>query len=277
MEAASLDSLSPLPPSAPDADPAAARGLFVPGRVRRRAADGWRLLLDFLYPPSCPACMRATAQHDALCAQCWSGLALIDRPFCERLGLPFEVDLGAPILSAAALADPPVFQRARAAVRYEAAARRLVHRLKYGDRMELARLMAGMMVRAGRDLFPDADLVVPVPLHARRLLSRRFNQAALLGTRLSALIGLPCALSVLERRKATHTQVGLSRAQRAANLQGAFHVAAQRRATVEGRRILLVDDVLTTGATANACARALLRAGARDVDVLVFARVVAAG
>ncbi|MGI6244838.1 MAG: ComF family protein [Pseudochelatococcus sp.] len=246
------------------------------GEIGRHVRAGWHALLDFLYPPACPVCLAATAQHDGLCATCWSGLSLIERPYCERLGLPFDIDVGTPLLSPAALADPPAFQRARAAVRYDATARLLVHRLKYSDRAELARLMAGMMIRAGRDLLPDADLIVPVPLHTRRLWARRFNQSALLGMRLSAHTGLPCDTAALARRKPTRPQAGLSRAERATNLQGAFHVGEHRRMAVEGRRILLVDDVLTTGATANACARALLRAGARDVDVLVFARVVAA-
>ncbi|MGV6871358.1 ComF family protein [Pseudochelatococcus sp. B33] len=254
-----------------DAPPARAR--FV-GGIGRSIAGGWRRALDLLYPPTCPLCLAATAEHDALCARCWSGLSLLDRPFCERLGLPFAVDLGGPLLSVEAMANPPVFQRARAAVRYEGGARTLAHRLKYGDRAELARLMARMMVRAGRDLLPDAQLIVPVPLHYGRLWARRFNQAAALSVELSRLGGVPWDPLALVRRKRTRPQVGLSRAERAGNLQGAFHVPVPRHPTVEGRRVLLVDDVLTTGATANACARALLRAGAADVDVLVFARVV---
>lgn len=243
-------------------------------RLGHAAAVGWRRALDLLYPPTCPLCMKATAQHDAVCAQCWSGLSLLERPFCERLGLPFAVDLGGPLLSAEAMANPPVFQRARAAVRYEGGARDLVHRLKYGDRPELARMMARMMLRAGRDLVPDAQLIVPVPLHRGRLWSRRFNQAAVLAAHVARLSGVPWGPQALERRKRTRPQTGLSRTERAGNLQGAFHVAPHRRPAVEGLRVLLVDDVLTTGATANACARALLRAGARDVDMLAFARAV---
>lgn len=218
--------------------------------------------------------MSATAQHDALCARCWSRLSLLERPYCERLGLPFNVDFGGPLLSPEAIAHPPVFQRARAAVRYDDGARTLTHRLKYSDRVELSRLMAHMMLRAGRELLPDTDLIVPVPLHFGRLWSRRFNQAAALSAHVSSLSGVEWHPFALERRKRTRPQVGLSRAERANNLQGALHVPKNRRPLIEGKRILLIDDVLTTGATANACAKALLRAGATDVDVLVFARVV---
>lgn len=240
----------------------------------RGIRGGWRGMLDLLYPPTCPLCLAATADHDALCARCWSGLSLLERPFCERLGLPFAVDFGGPLLSAEAAAHPPVFQRARAAVRYDGGARVLTHRLKYSDRAELARLMGRMMAGAGRELLPDAGLIVPVPLHFGRLWRRRFNQAAALSAEIARLSGVAWDGQVLERRKHTRPQVGLSRSEREGNLQGAFRIPQRRRHAVEGRRVLLVDDVLTTGATANACARVLLRAGATDVDVLVFARVV---
>jgi ComF family protein len=174
------------------------------------------------------------------------------------------------------MADPPVFARARAVARFEdGPARTLAHRLKYSDRAELARPIARWMARAGADVLVDADLLTPVPLHALRLWRRRFNQAAALAAEISRRTGKPCDLSALLRVKATRSQVGLSRAQRAENVQGAFRAAA--RAPVRGLNVVLIDDVLTSGATANAASRALLRAGARRVDVLVFARVVAGG
>ncbi len=154
-------------------------------------------------------------------------------------------------------------------------ARTLVHRLKYGDRLELARTMGGWMARAGGELLEQADLLVPVPLHRGRLARRRFNQAALLGARLSALSGVPLDVAALARVKPTPPQVGLTRPQRAANVQGAFRVPPEALG-LRGKAVVLVDDVLTSGATVNAAARALLRGGARRVDVLVFARVVAA-
>ena len=199
-------------------------------------------------------------------------MRFIERPFCERLGTPFEQDLGQGLISPQAMADPPVFARARAVARFEdGPARTLAHRLKYSDRAELARPIARWMARAGADLLADADLLTPVPLHALRLW-RRLNQAAALATEVSRLTGKPCDLSALLRVKATRSQIGLTRAQRAENVQGAFRAAA--RAEVRGLNVVLIDDVLTSGATANAASRALLRAGAKRVDVLVFARVV---
>jgi ComF family protein len=232
-----------------------------------------RAALDTLYPPTCLACRAATAAHGALCPRCWSAMRFIERPFCERLGTPFEQDLGDGLLSPQAIADPPAFARARAVARFEdGPARKLVHRLKYSDRAEIVRPMARWMARAGADLLADADLVVPVPLHPMRLWRRRFNQAALLAREIARLTGKPCDVGALMRVKATPSQVGLSRALRAENVQGAFRAAPD--AQVRGRKVALVDDVLTSGATANAAARALLQAGASRVDVLVFARVV---
>jgi ComF family protein len=238
---------------------------------------GLKSLVALVYPPVCVACRAATGEAQALCAHCWGEIGFIERPYCERLGTPFAVDLGPGLLSPAAIADPPVFARARAVCRFEGVARELVHRLKYGDRAELALTLGRMMVQAGHELIAEADLVVPVPLHRTRLWSRRFNQAALLAGTVARIAALPHAPAALARVKHTRRQVGLTRAQRAGNLQGAFRVPDDARPQLEGRRILLVDDVLTTGATANAAARALLRGGARQVDLLTFARVVTDG
>ena len=248
--------------------------------VRRGTAllrSGLRNVVGIVYPPSCIACQGATGEAQALCPACWGGIGFIERPYCERLGTPFAVDLGDGLVSPAAMVDPPVFARARAVCRFDGTARELVHRLKYGDRTDLALTLGRMMAQAGRELLPDADLIVPVPLHRTRLWSRRFNQAAALAQVLSRQSGVPLAPLGLARVKRTRQQVGLTRAQRADNLQGAFRVPAHVRPRIESRRILLVDDVLTTGSTANAAARALLRAGAREVDILTFARVVADG
>jgi ComF family protein len=173
-----------------------------------------------------------------------------------------------------ALSDPPAYQRARAAVRYDEIARTLVHALKYGDRLELVPLMGGLMARAGRDLLTHADALVPVPLHWRRLWMRRFNQSALLAGAVTRLSAVPIAEDALKRVKATAQQVGLSRTERAQNVQGAFRVPPEGKVAVARKRLVLIDDVLTSGATVDTAARALLRAGASNVDVLVFARVV---
>jgi ComF family protein len=230
--------------------------------------------LGLLYPPTCIACQAATGEAHALCAACWAGIRFIERPYCERLGTPFTVDLGQPLLSPAAIADPPVFERARAVAEYHGTTSLLVHRLKYNDRLELARALGRMMARAGAELITNADVIVPVPLHRWRLWRRRFNQAMALASVVSEETQVPCDPFLLSRVKPTRRQVGLTKAQRQENLQGAFRVPADRKALVSGRRVLLVDDVLTTGATANAASRALLRGGAARVDVLAFARVV---
>jgi ComF family protein len=174
-----------------------------------------------------------------------------------------------------AIADPPAYNRARAAVRYDEIARTLVHALKYGDRLDLAPVMGGWMANAGRALLEDVDALVPVPLHWRRQWARRFNQSALLAEVVAKTSGIPVAHATLRRIKVTSQQVGLARSERAQNVQGAFRVSAEAKPDVAGRRLVLVDDVLTSGATIDACARALLRAGTANVDVLVFARVVA--
>ncbi len=245
-------------------------------RVAPALREAGRMAADLVFPPSCLSCRKATQMHGSLCADCWSKMRFIERPYCERLGVPFDVDLGdGGLLSPEAVANPPVFGRARAVAHFDdGPARDLVHRLKYGDRMELAKPLGAWMARAGAELLVDADLIVPVPLHRGRLLSRRFNQAEALARSVSAASGVPHDPLCLVRVKATQSQVRLSRSQRALNVQGAFRVPVEMAPRVEGRAIVLVDDVMTSGATLNAAARALLRAKARRVDVLVFARVV---
>jgi ComF family protein len=161
-------------------------------------------------------------------------------------------------------------------VRYDDIARALIHAFKYGDRLDLAPTLGRWTASAGRELLAEADALIPVPLHWRRLWARRFNQSAALAETMSAASGVPVLHTALKRMKATAHQVGLSQAERAVNVQGAFRVPPEGKADIAGRRLVLVDDVLTSGATVDACTRALLRAGAANVDVLVFARVVAA-
>jgi len=175
-----------------------------------------------------------------------------------------------------AIAGPPPYNRARAAVRYDETARDMVQAFKYADRLDLAPAMGRWMALAGRELLADAEALVPVPLHWTRLWSRRFNQAAALAKVVSRQSGVPVTYHALKRARATRQQVGLTQAERASNVQGAFRVPIESRAAVRGRRLLLIDDVLTSGATLDTCARILLRAGAANVDVLVFARVVQA-
>ena len=237
-----------------------------------------RFALDLVYPPSCLCCQKAIGNHGGLCPRCWAAMTFIDKPYCDRLGTPFAYDLGiAGLLSPEAIANPPVYTRARAVARFEdGPARELVHRLKFHDRMELAEPMGAWMARAGEDILPEADFLVPVPLHRARLMWRQFNQAQALAVAIGRACGKKVEPLLLHRVKRTAPQIGLTRAQRAENVQGAFAVPEEAKPMVEGRHIVLVDDVLTTGATINAAARALLRGGAERVDVLVFARVVTA-
>jgi ComF family protein len=242
-------------------------------RIRGIVRAGLRPLLNVALPPLCPSCREPVRDTGALCPACWSKLNFIARPYCERLGTPFAYDPGPGILSLEAIADPPAYARARAAVRFEDVARGLVHALKYGDRLDVAPTLGRWMANAGRELLQEADALVPVPLHWRRLWARRFNQSAALAMTISALANVPVA-TPLRRVRSTPQQVGLSRSERAQNVQGVFRVPAAARGEVAGRRLVLIDDVMTSGATVDACTRALLRAGAARVDVLVFARVV---
>jgi ComF family protein len=232
-----------------------------------------KLALDIALPTLCVSC-REPVDGEGVCAACWAKLSFIAPPFCPRLGIPFVYDPGPELLSMEAIANPPAYQRARAAVRYDDIARTLVHSLKYQDRTDLAPAMGRWMARAGQELLSQADVLVPVPLHWRRGWSRRYNQSGALARVISRQSGVKLASEALRRIRPTEQQIGLSRPQRAANVQGAFKVAPERSAEITGRRVVLIDDVLTSGATTDACARALLRAKAAQVDVLVFARVV---
>lgn len=229
---------------------------------------------DFLFPPACPGCGRMLARHAALCPACWTDIAFIERPYCEVLGLPFSHDLGPGILSAEAIAHPPDFDRLRSVCAFNGTARNLVHALKYRDRTELAPMLALWMARAGRELLEECDAIVPVPLHALRLLSRKFNQAAELALAVSRLSGRPMLANAVRRSRNTEHQVGLSRTGRAENVRGAFRVTERGKLELSGKRIVVIDDVYTTGATVSALARAIRRAGAADIGVLTFARAL---
>lgn len=245
--------------------------------VRRLAEGAQRVgsaLLDLAYPPVCLNCDSPTATPDTLCAACFGQLRPITAPLCPVLGLPFEVSLGPDMVSAEALADPPPFGRARSAVIYNDVARTLVSRLKYGDRPELAWFCARLMAGAGHALWEGAPVLVPVPLHPARQRERRYNQSAELAMVLGRLTGLPVDTGLVRRIRKTRQQVGLSGDGRQRNVAGAFAVHPDMLVRIKGRRIVLVDDVYTTGATTKAVTRALLKAGAPSVDVISFARVV---
>lgn len=241
----------------------------VPGGLRRAG----RAILDLALPPLCLGCAKPVGTAGSLCPACWQSMDFIARPYCERLGTPFSTDPGPGLLSLKAIAEPPAFGRARAAARYDGTARLLVHRLKYSDRLDLGTAMGRWMVRAGHEVLAEAELLVPVPLHRMRFWGRRFNQAGELAKAVSRETGLPVAHEALRRVKATRSQVGLSASERVKNVSGAFRPGLDAKGTVRGRRVLLIDDVMTTGSTLNAAANVLRRAGATEVDALVFALV----
>lgn len=206
-------------------------------------------------------------------ADAWSRIRFLDGPVCDGCGAPFAFDSG--VRCPACLAKPRAFDAARAACLYDETSRDPILQLKHADRLDLAPMLARWLSRAARDLIEPADAIVPVPLHPLRLLSRRYNQAAEIARPLARLTGTPYLPDALVRRRRTQTQGGKSGTSRRRNVAGAFETPEVRRRQVEGLRILLVDDVLTTGATAEGCARALKAAGAARVDLAVVARVQA--
>jgi ComF family protein len=252
--------------------------------IAERAAAVGRFALDALLPPRCLVCGATVADAGALCAGCWSRMAVLGPPCCAACGYPFAYDMGdGPredgtegdgALCGACVKERPPFARARAALRYDEASKGLILAFKHGDRTDAAPALGRWLAHAGAELLAEADLVAPVPLHRWRLFRRRYNQAALLAQQVARAAGKPCLPDLLERRRATPSQGRMSATERRRNVAGAFAVPARHRARLDGRRVLLVDDVLTTGATAGSCARALLAAGAGAVDLLTLARVV---
>ncbi len=242
--------------------------------LTRVAGGAATLVLDALMPPRCAACGEPVDRPRALCLACWSTLTFIGHPCCAICGDPFEVAPPGQPVCGDCLAAPPPWRRARSALRYDAASRALVLGFKHGDRLHLGGLLAGWMRLAGAELLADADVLVPVPLHRWRLLARRYNQAAVLAHALGEVAGVPVSDRALVRARPTPSQGQLTRSQRARNVQAAFRVEGRRQLEIAGRHVLLVDDVLTSGATAGACTRVLLRAGAASVDLLTLARVV---
>ena len=234
---------------------------------------GFAAVLDVLLPPGCAGCGAPVAEPGQLCAACFRGLDFITEPVCARCGRPFasQAEAGAPCVFC--VRRPPPWGQARAAFRYDKAARDLILPLKHSDRTDIAETLAQHMHRAGRVLLEQAELLVPVPLHRWRLLHRRYNQAALLAASLARRAGRPSLPDALRRVRSTASLGPLSAAQRTALLEGAIDVRPRLAGAVAGKRILLIDDVLTSGATARACTRALLDAGALCIDVLVASRV----
>ena len=244
-------------------------------QVAPTARAALRLALDFALPPRCPACGVVTADPHRFCFGCWGSLTFLGDPSCACCGLPFDYDASAAgeSLCGRCLADPPRFDRLRAAVGYGDVARRVALKLKYSGRPGVAEALAALMARhlAGAEA---GALLVPVPLHRWRIWKRGYNQSALIAQALSRRTGFETAPDLLHRIKATPPLRGLGRRERAETVRGAFRVPPDAKERLRGRHLVLVDDVYTSGATAGACAKALKRAGAARVEVLCWARVL---
>jgi len=247
---------------------------LVAGALRRLGIGA----LDALLPPHCLTCDAPVEAQGGLCADCFGKLSFVTAPFCARCGVPFpHPGMGTPMGDGAwcdsCVEAPPAFAAARAALRYDAGAKALILPFKHRDAVEMARPLARHMARAGRELLARADMLLPVPLHRWRLFARRHNQAALLAAQLSRLSGVVHRPMLLRRIRRTRPLGEMGARDRATELEGAFGLAPGAARLLAGRRVLLVDDVMTSGATADACARALLAGGVARVDVLAAARV----
>lgn len=231
--------------------------------------------LNAVLPPRCVGCRALIDRQGDLCSICWGGLSFIEEPLCAVCGFPFELDAGPGALCGACARHLPSFKQARSVLRYDDASRDLVLAFKHGDRTEFAVTFGRWMARSGRALLTESDVIVPVPLHWRRLFSRRYNQSALLANALSGCVPAVRVLpDTMWRRRNDPSQFGRSATARRANVRGAFRVLDRVRSRISGKRILLVDDVYTTGATVEACTRVLRTAGAEQVSVLTLSRVV---
>ncbi|MFC4350686.1 ComF family protein [Fodinicurvata halophila] len=232
-------------------------------------------LVDVILPPLCPGCSQPVGKQGLICGDCWGGLTFLSAPLCAACGLPFAYEAEDTALCGACLRRHPSCQRIRSAVAYGEVSREMVLRFKHADHLQSAPVFAEWMRRAGGELLDNCDLVVPVPLHHWRLFRRRYNQAALLARPLAkAAPQARLAADLLQRTRKTPSQGQMSASERERNVRGAFAVRSGWEERVAGARVLLIDDVYTTGATLESCARTLVRAGAAQVEALTLARVV---
>lgn len=231
-------------------------------------------LLDLLLPHRCLACDCGLGEGPGLCPSCWSKVRFVEAPWCESCGRPFEIDPQDGLLCAACIAEPPLFDAARAALIYDEGSRPLVTGFKYADRTDFARAFGGWLTRAGSDVLEGADWLVPVPLHPWRLWMRRYNQAGILASAISRETLVPVLYDGLLRVRHTRQQVGLTASKRRRNVAGAFRVNPKRAAMMKDAHIVLIDDVVTSGATISACLRVMRRQKPASISVLSLARTI---
>lgn len=235
-------------------------------------SDAFKGLLNFIFPPQCSICKTRVQNTDTLCNECFSRIRFISKPYCEKCGRPFEFQIADELFCGACLTKKQVFHKARAAFKYDDFSRQLILPFKHSDHIELTTLLTNLLYQAGGDLFEEADILIPVPLHRFRLMKRKYNQSALLAKALSDRIKKPFATGVLLRVKHTQSQGHMKKAERKQNVSKAFQV--KNALKIVGKHVLLIDDVMTSGATLNECAKALKKAGANKVSYLTLARVL---
>lgn len=232
-------------------------------------------LLNFILPPVCPLCRALVSENKTVCSACWSQIQFIAAPHCPQCAKPFEFGSATNDLKCAkCLSTPPAYQATRAVFKYDDFSRKLILPFKHYNAIHIGPLLAQWMYTAGKDVLTESDFLIPVPLHWTRLLRRGYNQAAILSKELSRLSHIPSHLKILERVKLTPLQGSLTPKQRQENVQNAFSVPSSALPQVKGKILVLIDDVITTGATLDACAKALVKAGAKEVRVLAVGRVV---
>ncbi len=238
----------------------------------------WQGAIDFLLPPRCPV-SGDIVSHDGLCAShIWSALDFIAAPFCQRCGVPFDFSASQGDAQCDLCQEnPPVYYQARSAMIYNDVARQMILAFKHGDQAHLASAFVPWLLQAGREMLDQADYLIPVPLHYWRQVKRRYNQSLLISRALGASSQVPVMAKGLVRHRSTPSQGGLSAAARMDNVKDAFRVLPSYETMLAGKKVILVDDVYTTGATVQACSRALLDAGAAQINVLSLARVLSSG
>ena len=228
----------------------------------------FKKLLDFVLPPVCPICKEPVCEKDTLCSRCFKSIHFVTNPCCSVCGRPFSFDVLGVRVCAKCLANPPLFKKALSVAVYDEMSKKLILPFKHGDQLDLVPLLSKMMALRGRSLIQNSNIIIPVPLHRLRLLKRKYNQSAVIAHRLARMFDKDYIPDGLKRIRYTPSQGKFSPEQRKKNVTNAFRINSH--ISVKEKAVLLVDDVLTTGATANECAKVLLKAGAKRVDLLTF-------